>query len=172
MVPTLKIEKDALRTNGFLNAFIKDLRKEEYIDDVVFLLFKPKNVEKFNDFLEREYNKNLSIVEDYDYENGYLVVVYKLDDKYKEDFNLIKKGRYSKTSEKFQKLFPEAHRVLEGGIYINKPSTQFRVFTKAEDLRKYWEEKLGTNFNNDMEMWEGFDIERETLDLDKIKQLI
>ncbi len=42
MVPTLQVPKDALRLNGFLNAYIKDVSREEYYEDCVYLLFKQK----------------------------------------------------------------------------------------------------------------------------------
>ena len=34
--------------------------------------------------------------------NGYVVIVYKLNLKFKNDYNLIKEGKYSETSKKFQ----------------------------------------------------------------------
>ena len=36
-----------------------------------------------------EYERTKDIIEDYDYEDGYVVVVYKLNMEFKEDFNTI-----------------------------------------------------------------------------------
>ena len=47
---------------------------------------------------------------------------------------------------------------------------QYRVFNKTEDLVKFWEDKLGIELPNDVEVWHGFFEENETLDLDKIKE--
>ena len=47
---------------------------------------------------------------------------------------------------------------------------QFRIFNKTEDLRKYWEDRLDMEFTENMEVWDGFNIDNEELDLDKIKQ--
>ena len=49
-------------------------------------------------------------------------------------------------------------------------SLQYRVFNKTEDLKTYWEEKLGVDFDDDWEVWDGFDLDKETLNLDKIKE--
>ena len=43
---------------------------------------------------------------------------------------------------------------------------------KTEDLRKYWEEKLGVEFDDNMEVWQGFIEENETLQIDKIKEYV
>ena len=40
----------------------------------------------FRNFLDNEFERTKAIVEDYDYEDGYVVVVYQLNDKYKKDF--------------------------------------------------------------------------------------
>jgi hypothetical protein len=49
-------------------------------------------------------------------------------------------------------------------------SLQYRVFNKTEDLKKYWEEKIGIEFDDSMEVWQGFIDERETLFIDKLKE--
>jgi hypothetical protein len=90
MVPTLKVPKDALKGNGFINAYIKDATKEDDYSECIYLLFRPENLDKFREFLDNEYERTKTIIEDYDYEDGFVVVVYKLDDKFKEDFDLIR----------------------------------------------------------------------------------
>jgi len=112
MVPTLKVPKDALRSNGFINAYIKDAGREDQYADSIYLLFKPTDLDKFREFLDSEYERTKTVIEDYDYEDGFVVVVYQLSDKYKKDFNLIKQGKYSKTSTEFQKLFPKVVKIV------------------------------------------------------------
>ena len=176
MVPTLKVPKDALRGNGFINAYIKDARKEDHYEGSIYLLFKPENLDKFREFLDNEYERTKAVIEDYDYEDGFVVVVYQLDDKYKKDFNLIKQGRYSKTSVEFQKLFPKVIKITRNGLHKDEISLQYRIFNKAEDLVSFWEEKLGIDFiellGEDFEVWEGWDEQKEILELDKIKELL
>ena len=175
MVPTLKVPKDALRSNGFINAYIKDNRRDDQYKESVYLLFKPTDLDKFREFLDSEYERTKAVIEDYDYEDGYVVVVYQLNDKYKKDFNLIRQGKYSKTSVDFQKMFPKVVKIVKNNLHRDEVSLQYRIFTKAADLVSFWEEKLGIDFKSivgeDYEVWEGWNEEKEILELDKIKEL-
>jgi hypothetical protein len=170
MVPTLKINRDKLRENKFINAYVKDGRKDVQYEDCIYLLFKPENLDKFKDFLDGEYERTKCVIDDYDYEDGYVVVVYALDEELEEDFTLIREGKYSRTSEKFQKLFPKTVKVFSGGYWKEEISLQYRVFNHTEDLVQFWEKKLDVEFDDDQEVWHAFIEEDETLNLDKIKQ--
>ena len=114
------------------------------------------------------------MIEDYDYEDGYVVVVYQLDGKYKKDFNLIKQGSYSKTSNDFQKLFPKIIKITKNGLHKDEISLQYRIFNKAEDLVTFWEDKLGIDLEDtvgkNFEVWEGWDESKEILEINKIKE--
>ena len=175
MVPTLKVPKDALRGNGFINAYVKDNRRDDTYKESVYLLFKPTDLDKFREFLDSEYERTKAVIEDYDYEDGYVVVVYQLDNKYNRDYELIKQGRYSKTSANFQKLFPKVVKITKAGLHKDEISLQYRIFNKAEDLVNFWEEKLGidleASIGKDFEVWDGWDESKEILELDKIKKL-
>jgi hypothetical protein len=175
MVPTLKVPKDALRSNGFINAYIKDARREDQYKDSIYLLFKPENLDKFREFLDSEYERTKAVIEDYDYEDGYVVVVYQLNEKYKKDFGLVKNGKYSQTSALFQNVFPRTVKIVKNGKSKDEFSLQYRIFNKAEDLVKFWEDKLGINLEEvvgeDFEVWEGWNETKEILELDKIKEV-
>lgn len=170
MVPTLKAPKDALKNNGFINAYVEDSHVEEQHENSIYLLFKPENLDKFREFLENEYERTKSIIEDYDYEDGFIVVVYLLDKKYKKDFFLVRKGEYSKTSKEFQALFPKVIKIVKDGLHRDELSLQYRIFVKSNDLVEYWEEKIGIGFTENLEVWEGFDIENEILNINTIKE--
>jgi len=170
MVPTLKAPKDALRNNGFINAYVKDENAEHHYDGCIYLLFRPENIDKFREFLDNEYERTKDIIEDYDYEGGYVVVVYKLDDSYVEDFELIRNGNYSKTSKLFQLQFPKVIKISKQGLSRDEISLQYRIFNKTQDLVDFWEEKLGIRFNDNMEVWDGFDEQKEILNINKIKE--
>jgi len=170
LVPTLKIDRDKLKANDFINGYISDARKDVQHKDAVYLLFKPKDLDKFRIFLDEQHDKRKDIIDDYDYEDGYVVVVYKLNSKWKKDFLLIREGLYSKTSKEFQNTFPKIISVTgEKGIKKQSPALQHRIFSRSSQLIEFWEEKLDIKFTEDMEVWDGFIIEKETLDLDKIK---
>lgn len=170
MVPTLMIDRGLLKDNGFINGYSTDKRRDAQHEGCIYLLFKPNNLDKFRLFLDKEYDRTKAVIDDYDYEDGYVVVVYKLDTKWKKDFGLIREGLYSQTSEKFQAVFPKNVKIVRFGMTIEKVSIQHKIFNKTNDLRNYWEEKLDVSFTDDMELWDGFMFDNETLNLDKLKQ--
>jgi hypothetical protein len=170
IVPIFSIGKEKLTNNGFVNGFIKDSRKDVQYKDSVYLLFKPEDLDKFKVFLDGEYERTKSIIDDYDYEEGYVVVVYQISARLLPDIELIKQGKYSKTSTKFQQIFPKTITIKKNGFQKDELSLQYRVFNKTEDLKQFWEDKFDVVFDDDMEVWSGFSEGYEILDLDKIKQ--
>lgn len=154
---------------GFMNAYTKDVDQNYYSDDLVHLLFKPSNMDSFNDFLEKERDTK-DIIDDYDYEGGYVVIVYQNNPLYKSDIDLVKKGLYSKTSKAFQEIFPRVVKIVKNGRHKDEISLQYRIFNKTQDLINFWEEKLGITFTLDQEVWQGFHEEKETLNINHIKQ--
>jgi hypothetical protein len=172
IVPTLSIGRDNLLDNGFVNGYIKDGMRDVQYENAVYLLFKPTNLDKFKVFLDKEYEKTKSIIDDYDYEDGYVVVVYEINSKLKNDIELVKQGKYSKTSPSFQGIFPKVVQIKKNGLRRDEISLQYRVFNKTEDLVKFWEDKLGMELPEDLEVWHGFFEEFETLDLTKIKEYV
>ncbi len=170
IVPTLKLNRDALKDNNLINGYISDLRRDVQYDDAVYLLFKPENLDKFREFLEELYEKNHMVIDDYDYEDGFVVVVVKLDMKHKKDLDLIMRGKYSQTSQKFKDIFPKVVKVVKNHLHKDEISLQYRIFKKTQDLRDYWEDRTGVTFTEDMEVWPGFDLLNESLDLDKVKE--
>ena len=170
IVPTLKINRDKLKENGYLNGYMSDVRRDVQYQNAVYLLFQPTNLDRFREFLINESERTRQLIDDYDYEDGFVVVVYTLDKKWKKDFALVREGLYSQTSQEFQDDFPKVIKIIKSGLHRDEISLQFRIFRKTEDLRKYWEDRLDMQFTEDMEVWDGFNIENEELDLDKIKQ--
>jgi len=170
IVPTLSIGKDRLLDNGFVNGYIKDNKRDIQYENAVYLLFKPENLDKFRNFLDNEYERTKSIIDDYDYEDGYVVVVYEINPRLKGDVELVKQGKYSQTSPAFQGSFPKVVQIKKNGLRRDEISLQYRVFNKTEDLVKFWEDKLGVELPSDVEVWHGFFEENEVLDLDKIKE--
>jgi hypothetical protein len=171
IVPTLKVPKNTLRENGFINAYIKDENRDIEYKDCIYLLFHPKDVIMFREFLDNEHERTESIIEDYDYDGGFIVTVYKLDNKWDKDFALVKQGKYSKTSEDFQKMFPKVLKLTKNGLYRDELSLQFRVFNKTNDMIEYWQDKLGVDWNENFEVWEGWNESLEILTEDRLKQL-
>jgi len=160
-ITPLLVKRDKLIDNGFVNGYIKDLRRDVQYKDAVYLLFKPENLDKFRDFVDNEADK---IVDDYDYEDGYVVLVYSIPSGFKNDVNLIKQGKYSQTSSKFQTAFPKIIKIMKNGLHRDEISLQYRIFKKSLDLKELWEEKIGESFTEDMEVWPGWTEEKEEMD--------
>lgn len=169
MLPLLKIERNDLFNNNCLNAYIKDEGRDIQYYGCIYLLFKPENLEVFRDFVDREYERSKLLIDDYDYEDGFVVMVYKIDED-DEDVALIKQGKYSKTSLKFQSKFPKVLKIINNGKHRDEISLQYRIFKKTEDLKSYWEDLTDEKFTDDMEVWDGFHEDLETLNLEKVKQ--
>jgi hypothetical protein len=172
MIRPLKIDSDLLKENGFINAYSKDSRKDVQYTNCIYVLFKPENVDKFRSFLDDEYERTKAVIDDYDYEDGFVVVVYQLDKKFEKDYKLIRQGKYSKTSSEFQKLFPKIVKIKRYGLHKDELSLQYRIFNKTADLKEYWENKIGIVFDEEMEVWSGYDEENETLNLEKLKEYV
>jgi hypothetical protein len=171
IVPTLGIDREKLKLNEFINGYGKDEEREVQYENCIYLLFKPEDLDKFRLFLDEEYERTKELIDDYDYPNGYVVLVYNLDNKYKNDYDLIKKGKYSETSRRFKALFPKTVTANDdNGNYVTKITLQYRIFNKTEDLREFWEEKLQVELPEDSEVWTLYDEINETLNLNKIKE--
>lgn len=171
MVPTLKIPKGELQANGFINGYVKDNRRESQYKDSIYLLFQPIQLDKFREFLDSEYERTKNVIEDYDYEDGFVVIVYKLEVAFKPDFDLVKKGKYSKTSPSFQNSFPKIVKIItKDNLSRDEISLSYKIFNRTQDLIAFWEKKLEMTLDDSQELWTGFEEENETLDLDKIKK--
>lgn len=179
MVPTLRTPdissqqwKELLDENGFLNGYARDEMRDVNYDDAAYLLFRPKNLDRFREFLDGEYEKAKGVIEDYDHPDGFVVVVYKLNPKYKADFDLVRKSKYSKTSSEFQNLFPKVIKIQVGGLSRDEISLQVRIFRKTSDLKRIWEDEFGEDIPDNIELWDGYHIEKETLTKDKLEQYL
>ena len=139
----------------------------------MYLLFKPENLIEFKQFLDDEYDRTKNIIDDYDYGGGFVVVVYKLNPKYKKDYELIRQGRYSETSKAYQAEFQKTIRIPDGALsWKEEISIQFRIFNKTKDLKDFWERELEVTFNDNQELWFGFDEAKETLTLKKLEEYV
>jgi hypothetical protein len=172
MVPTLKIDRNSLQANDFLNGYARDDIREENYPDACYLLFRPKNIDRFREFLDSEYERTKDIIEDYDHPSGFVVVVYKLDPNFKGDFDLVRQSRYSKTSPEFQALFPRTIKISVDGLRRDELSLQVRIFKKTPDLKKFWEDVFQADLPEDSECYEGYQEEREVLTKNKLEQYL
>jgi hypothetical protein len=152
LLPTLKLDPLELKTNGFINCYEQDVKKTSY-EDCIYAVFKPPNLDVFKTFLDNLYENRTDVIEDYD-DSPYVVVVFKLTDAFKEDINLVKKGKYSKTSKEFRKLFPQIKKQYINGVEMSAKSLQWQIFDK--DLKSFWEKTLDVELDSGSEVWETY----------------
>lgn len=172
LVRPLGIDKSALDENGFVAAYLGDINKPEIRHEKgIFMLFKPPSMALFEDFLQMEKHRTYNIVEDYDYEGGFVIVIYLLEDEFSEDYEKFLLGQYSKFSKKFKATFPRTIKVRDNlGRIKNEEPWQWKVFKKDKELRRYWEEEFDTPFTGDMEVWRVPNLEEEQLNINKIRE--
>lgn len=150
---------EILRKFNFKEAYFYDAQHPTEVENPVFLLFQPQNLDEFQEFVKLEYEESY-LVEDYDYPDNYVVLVYKFPEIYKDDYKLIRQGRYSRTSYSYQSLFPEKKEGVT--------STYNLIFKRDKRLRKAMEERYNTIMDEEDELYHFPDMRKETLDITKI----
>lgn len=160
----LSLYKKDLEGYGFLNAYLDDADHEHHYENSVYLLFKPRDLGIFEWYVEGEKARTHLLMEEYDYPNGYVVLVYKFPAEYMEDYREFLEGAYSKFSEKYKSQFP---MIREGktskGIPFKEPSFYAHIFKRSDKMRDYWEMKLDVILDPRSEYWDKPDKEKETL---------
>lgn len=181
---------------GFINCYLSDVDREKVNDTDIhlYLLFKPateplrvkqlggyETVEKdsqsarlqtlIENFEEMD-TKHLFLLEDYDYEDGYIVLVLKFPEKFRKDYNRYLRGSYSLFSDEFKKTLPETI-ITEFVNEFNKieklsgKSLQYMITHKSDRLKEYQEEKYGLDLTDANEYYHKISLENETLNINK-----
>jgi hypothetical protein len=169
LVPSTEILTNSklIKNLGFINAFTSDKYHENDLECPLYLLFQYKDDSQrilLNDFIQGEYEVGL-LIQDYDYPEEHVVLLYTYPDIFKEDYKRIIEGKYSKVSMGFRTLFPETYK--EYGK--TKKTLTNHVFNRTPEFQKEREEDLALDpgFLDDVELWEPFDEKREQLDINK-----
>lgn len=174
----LGIERRKIAQLGFIQAYLLDAEKDVDYQNPVFLLFKPDSPTIFQAFVDSEYERTnkitntVDIIEDYDYIDGHVVLVYQFPKEFEEDYNKFLKGKYSKFSKKFKETYPKTIKMkTEEGRIIEEVSTQYRIINRTSEFKDYLEDVFGEGtFSEDMEYWSKPDMDKETLTFDKLKK--
>jgi hypothetical protein len=171
MVPCIGIDRAKLKEQGFMDGYLDDISREIQFKNAIYMLFKPTDYGSFNQFTEAERERGNSLVDDYDYEGGYTVLVYVIEDKWLPDYQLFLESKYSRFSEAFKQLFPPTVKIdAGGGREVNAKSIQYRVVYRDDDLKAYWEDKMGIIMTDDIELLPALSMDKEVLDIDELKQ--
>lgn len=167
LIPPFGISDIEMERNGYYNAYLSDVDRDYEEDHIIYTLFRPQNDFIFNQFIDK-LEADGFILDDYDYEGGYVVLVLKFPEEFHKDFDLVVAGKYSKCSKKFKDLFPKKKQTFRNGAPYISETIQYRVFNKSKVLRDEVEAIIGELLDYDAEYWSSFDDEKETLDIVKL----
>lgn len=166
LLPSVGHTRQNLLKHGFLAAYLDDVNHEIHYEEAIYMLFKPEDTLAFQKFLENEYKKASLILEDYDYEGGYVIVVYRIHEKYLPEYQLFLEGKYSKFSQGYINMFPTDILVEDSrGLTTMSKSLHYHIFNRTKEIKEYWEKKVGQSIPDDMELWSSPDMDREVLDI-------
>lgn len=121
----------------FKNAFVDDLLLEHDLENCVFVLLSVKELydTKWNNLtylLENNPNYVLDYFVGKEQENSLFMYVFKIPERFVDDYKLITSSKYSKTSEQYKKLFPPHVYTTSG---VRKESNVFGILTKSDYLK-------------------------------------
>lgn len=177
LLPCFGISYRKLVDLGFINCFLSDKDREptNETDIHLYLLFKPSGnqvylLNKMVEDFEKKDKDHLVLLEDYDYEGGFTILVFRFPEKYRNDYKLFLDGGYSRFSEDFKNTFPEEKQIgFDEFGTIKGKSLQWMVVHKDNKLRKYQEKKYGIDLSDAPEYYHKIIMEDEVLDIDAIR---
>lgn len=199
LLPCFGISYKEFEDLGFVNCYLADKNREKVNskDIHIYLLFKPSTelmeIEQTGGYLklERETQHNrlskkieeledldgdrMVLLEDYDYEGGYIILVLKLPERLREDYNNFLGGKYSKLSTMMKKHYPNdkitKFKNEKGQIeQLLGKSLPLRIIERDITIKKYVEDKYDINLDDCEEYWSVPSLEKETLDIETFYQ--
>lgn len=155
---------------GFVNAYLSDVNREPInnTDIHLYLLFHPdpEQMIELEDIREKlEAIDNSPLLEDYDYEDGYVVLVLKFPEQFRDDYNKFLLGKYSKFSHEFKNKLPRETVVDLHGEKIPGKSFQLMVCDKDKRLIKNFKDKMDLDISEAEEYWSIYDEKLNNLNI-------
>jgi hypothetical protein len=130
------------------DAFLADEARFPYVSGRIFVLMDASTPSE----LVHSMKSNVAFMTSYDISEFETMYVFQLAGNLKADYDLIIEGKYSRISDFAKKL------ILSGA----KPdSINAKVLSRAPDLRKIWEDKLGVTLTSEDEVYSKIAIEDE-----------
>ena len=123
-------------------------------NDVFYILVSKKNLyEKVRDILIL--SDTFESLEDIN--DGFALYTFRVPEEFKFDFSLIKKGRYSRVSNKYKELLLERTNTIFNGV-MDKESKLYKVLYRDPRYRESIEEDLEIHLSPDAELFEVPDL--------------
>ena len=172
-MPIFGIDDKTLKKIGFINAYTQDKDKayEENGIYKIHALFRP-DTNGFADF--KTITKKLEaagiLYDEYDYEDGYIVLALNFPERFNEDYDHIMNGKYTKVSRELVKKYPEKTIKMKSGKRIEDYTIQYHIFNRTPGMRGFIQEELGIDEikreDKEFEYWT-LPGEGEILDIEK-----
>lgn len=166
LVPACDLDIAILLEYGFINAFLGDENHNKLDDsqEDIYLLFEYNPINNYFEELCSVLRNHENFLEEYDPEEGYVMIRFKLNDKWKHIKQQLISGKYSLIDREYVKQFFNP-KIIVGespyGEYLYKDSVNYQILMKSPVLKERWEEKLGVVFKDDYEVCSKPDMEEE-----------
>ncbi len=188
LLSPLGLDKQRLDKIGFRETYLNDEYNKIEYNNPVFLLFKPENVFNFQVFVDGEYDRINKFTDtkdlkgDYDRGNGEIVLVYEFP--FDRDYKRFLEGKYSEFSEEIVKTYPKTIKIRKDSAENTILGVPYRIITKDREshdllseiygsdflvhqpiltMKQMLEDRYGTDFTEDMELWTLPSVTKETL---------
>lgn len=169
----LGLNRHNLNQFGFVNCYLSDKNREISVQRPVLILLHPEDMELMQLFIEEEYSRTANLIEDYDYEGGWVVLVYSFPERWKKEYETFIEGKYSQFSKKFKEIYPKVIRTSEEG---DPPkdiiSVQYNIVNKTQDWKEMLERDLGIIISDEEQEYWKKPNGKEIMDVKKIKEEI
>lgn len=172
LAPNIYIKQGLLNSYSgyweFPQTMVED--QSSITEHLIFNLYRYKDVDVFREFLEYLYEFDPTICYDFPVENfdDLHITEHALPEKFNQDYLKVKCGQYSRTSREFQALFPKKITTTYQGIKVSDYSFQYQIFNKMDKIKNFWEDEFAIRFDEEDEIWEGFDTKKEYLSKDSL----
>ena len=144
---------------SFVNSYLYDESRPEYGDGHIINVFKPSNKKAFDNYLGNEIFRSENFVENYSLDD-FEIMIYRIPEKYKSDFELFKQGRYSEFSKEIRSLYPKMLTTVIQGVRRDTIGVSNLIINKDKTLKEYWEKRLDEEIEG--EVWPIYNKEKET----------
>lgn len=169
LLPGIGLFKRDIEKQGFLSAYIDDVNHSIHYDNAVYVLYRPDDIDIFQEFLKKEKGRTPLLLEDYDYEGGYIVTVYGFPVRFIPEYKHFLKGAYSKFSTGYKEIFPTSIQLVdEAGDLKWYITLQYHIFNRTDAIKNYWENKIGQILTPEMECWSKPNMENEVLNINDL----
>lgn len=154
---------DILRYIGLKGIYYSWNECPDKWENEVYMVFNPKRTIMYTSFPTfYNYLKTIpNFLKLYHVSNNFIVVTIKIDKKWQHTKEIVKSGKYSELGKVYANTYFNVNGTLK---------KEFHVICKTEEYRRKLEIELGLceNYLLGMELDDVFDIEKETLNLQKL----